>query len=270
MRPATEADLPRAAALSARIGWNQVSADWRHFLRDGAVQVIDDDDPHCLDATAAVLPFGPGLAWISMVLVRPDRRRAGLATALMRWAIDRLEGTPGIALDATPAGREVYRQLGFRDVLGFARWSLPHALPAPEGVQPRAAKGDDWPAILALDHAAFGAPRATLLQGLAARAPAAAFVAPGGFVLARDGLRAPQIGPVVAQDAPTAMALIAAARHALGRPAMLDLADAATPVASWLGAHGASPQRPFTRMVLGALPPTEPGQNFAFAGPEFG
>ncbi|MCX7372260.1 MAG: GNAT family N-acetyltransferase [Alphaproteobacteria bacterium] len=270
MRPATEADLPRAAALSARIGWNQVTADWRHFLRDGAVQVIDDDDPHCLAATAAVLRFGPGLAWISMVLVRPDRRRAGLAMTLMRWATERLQGVAGIALDATPAGREVYRQLGFRDVLGFTRWAVPDALPAPDSIAPRAVTGDDWPAILALDATAFGAPRATLLRGFAARAPAGAFIAPGGFVLARDGLRTPQIGPVVAQDAPTAMALIAAARRGLGRPAVLDLADAATPVAAWLGAHGATPQRPFTRMVLGALPPTKPGQNFAFAGPEFG
>ncbi len=270
MRPATEADLPRAAALSARIGWNQVAADWRYFLRDGAVAAIDDGDLDCLAATAAVLPYGASLAWISMVLVRPDRRRAGLATALMRWAIARLDGTPGIALDATPAGREVYRQLGFRDVLGFARWSVPDALPMPDGAAPRAMTGDDWAGVLALDAAAFGAPRAALLQGFAARAPGAAFVAPGGFVLARDGLRAPQIGPVVAQDAPTAMALIAAARNALGRAAVLDLADAATPVATWLCAHGASAQRPFTRMVLGEMPPTKPGQNFVFAGPEFG
>jgi GNAT superfamily N-acetyltransferase len=268
MRPATEADLPRAAALSARVGWNQVGADWRVFLREGAVCAVDDGDPDCLAATAAVLPHGPALAWISMVLVRPDRRREGLATALMRWAVERLAGVPGVALDATPAGREVYRQLGFRDVLGFARWALPDALPPPPGLAPRAVTPADRDAILALDAVAFGAPRAALLQGLADRAPG--FVIPGGFALAREGLRGPQIGPVVAPDAAGAMALIAAARTALGAPAVLDLADAATPVAAWLRAHGAAPQRPFTRMVLGALPPGEPGQNFAFAGPEFG
>ncbi|WP_270939138.1 GNAT family N-acetyltransferase, partial [Falsiroseomonas oryzae] len=130
-RPLTEADLPRAAALSRLAGWNQAETDWRVFLQDGAVRALDDGDQDCLAATAAVLPFGPDLAWISMVLVRPDRRRQGLASELMRWAIARLDGTRCVALDATPDGRAVYRRLGFADVFGFTRWRLPAAPAAP-------------------------------------------------------------------------------------------------------------------------------------------
>ena len=35
-------DLPRAAALSALVGWNQTEADWRHFLDFGDVRALDD------------------------------------------------------------------------------------------------------------------------------------------------------------------------------------------------------------------------------------
>lgn len=271
-RSMTEADLPRAAALSARIGWNQLPADWAMFLREGEVRILNDDDPECLAASAAILPYGRDLAWISMVLVRPDRRRAGLATALMRWAMERLAGTRCVALDATPAGREVYRRLGFRDLRGFSRWRLPGPLPARTELLLRQISAEDWPALLALDGAAFGGPREALLRDFAARMPAAALTTADrrGFVLARDGLRAPQIGPVVAPDAITAQALIAAASAAIGGPALLDLDDGAKELAATIAGHGGEMQRPFTRMVLGAAPEGRGALNFVLAGPEFG
>lgn len=281
-RAATRADLPRATALSALAGWNQTAADWALFLRHGAVRALDDGGS-ALAASAAVLPFGPDLAWISMVLVRPDRRRAGLATALMRWAVERLAGTARIALDATPAGREVYRRLGFRDLWSFRRWTLPAALPAAEpGAAVRPLRATDWPALPALDAAAFGVPRDFLLRDFAARLPAAACVAEGpaglvGFALARDGLRAPQIGPVVAPDAAVARGLIAAALAALpvaaaAPRAVLDLCDARSDIAAWIATHGGAAQRPFTRMVSGGADPAgDPATSLvAVAGPEFG
>ncbi len=271
-RAAVPEDLPRAAALSARIGWNQVQPDWRLFLQQGAVSVLDDGAADCLAATAAVLPFGEDLAWISMVLVRPDRRRQGLATSMMRWAVEALPGTACLALDATPAGREVYRKLGFVDVFGFARWALPNPLPRDDTIALRPMAQADWNWMLALDRQAFGAPREALLRDFARRLPGAAFVATdrSGFVLARDGLRAPQIGPVVAAGQRQATALIAAARAALGVPAVLDLADAATGIAAAITASGGESLRPFTRMTRGAPLSGAPDKNFVFAGPEFG
>jgi GNAT superfamily N-acetyltransferase len=269
MRPLTEADLPRAAALSCLVGWNQTPRDWALFLRDGEGAALDDGRA-ALAATAAVIRHGRDLAWISMVLVRPDRRRLGHATALMRWAVETLEGVRCAALDATPAGREVYRRLGFRDLWGFARWSLPQPLPRRPGV--RAMRDGDWPLIHALDLAAFGAARPGLLRDFAARMPDAAFVAEdgSGFALTRDGARGPQIGPVVARDDGTAQALIAAARDALPGPVALDLPDARASLAAWLAQHGATMQRPFTRMALGADTPGDAALLAAVAGPEFG
>lgn len=266
MRALTKSDLPRAGALSAVVGWNQNRDDWRVFLEHGAMRALDDGDPACLAATAAVLPFGDEIAWISMVLVRPDRRREGLATDLMRWAI---EAAPRAALDATPAGREVYRRLGFEDVFGFTRWRLDGVPAAPvRGVRPLRAA--DWPALLDLDARAFGASRDALLRDFARRLPAAAWIAEdGSFALGRDGLRLPQIGPVVARDAGTALALIAAARAAVG-PCLLDLHDGATMIAAALDSAAGERLRPFTRMTRGTALPGDPGRLFAMAGPEFG
>jgi GNAT superfamily N-acetyltransferase len=269
-RPLLDADLPRAAALSELAGWNQTVADWRVFLADGQVSALDDGDPTCLAATAAVLPFGRDLAWISMVLVRPDRRRVGHATALMRWAVAALKGTACIALDATPAGREVYRQLGFEDVFGFTRWRI-EAPPEAPALAVRPVQEADWPRLLGADRAAFGADRAALLRGFAHRLPQAAWIAAdGSFALGRDGVRAPQVGPVVAGDPGTALALIAAARHAVGRPVLLDLHDDAQEVAAALERAGAVRLRPFTRMARGAPPPGDTGRLVAMGGPEFG
>jgi GNAT superfamily N-acetyltransferase len=269
MRPLTEADLPRAAALSFLVGWNQVARDWALFLHEGEGQALDDGQ-EALAATAAVIRYGGDLAWISMVLVRPDMRRRGHATALMRWAVDTLAGTRCAALDATPAGREVYRRLGFRDLWGFARWALPAPLPGGPGVRPMT--DADWPALLALDAAAFGARREALLRDFAARLPQAAFVAEdgSGFALARDGARGAQIGPVVARDDAVACALVAAARAALPGAPVLDLPERRGGLADWLRAHGAAPQRPFTRMARGADTPGDAALLAAVAGPEFG
>jgi GNAT superfamily N-acetyltransferase len=270
-RPLTEDDLPRAVALSAVAGWNQTAADWRVFLREGQVRAIDDGHPDCLAATAAVLPFGPDLAWISMVLVRPDRRRGGLATALMRWAVEALAGTRCIALDATPEGREVYRRLGFEDRFGFARWRLGDA---PDGgaTPVRALRAEDWPALLAQDATAFGAPREALLRGFANRLPYSAWIAQdgAGFALGRDGFRLPHIGPVVACSPKVALGLVAAAHHAIGGPALLDLADDKAALAIAIEAAGAQRLRRFTRMTLGAALPGDPAMLAAMAGPEFG
>jgi hypothetical protein len=188
----------------------------------------------------------------------------------MRWAVEEARAVPSVALDATPAGREVYRRLGFRDLWGFRRWSLP-ALPAEPGVAVRNLREADWPALLALDAAVFGADRGFLLRDFSARLPAAAFVTPDlrGFALARDGVRGPQIGPVIAPDEATARALVAAARATLPG-AVLDLVDARTGLAAWIAAHGGQEQRPFTRMALGADPPGNPATLVAVAGPEFG
>lgn len=275
IRPLSEADLDAACALSAAAGWNQTAEDWRLFLRDGRAWGIDADG--VLASSAAVLPFGRKLAWVSMVLTLPDLRGRGYATALAAHALAALAASGHRAvLDATPLGQPVYEKLGFTPFWTFRRWRLDASGSAVPGV--RALRPADWPDLLALDAAANGIPRERLLRALAARLPEAARVAVAGgriegFALARDGRLAPQIGPVVARDGRSAQRLIAAALAALpqGQSVVIDLADAQTELAAWLAGRGATPQRPFTRMALGAAPlPGDAALIVAPAGPEFG
>jgi GNAT superfamily N-acetyltransferase len=275
IRPLTEADLDAAFALSTAAGWNQTIADWRVFLRDGRAWGIEADG--VLASSAAVLPFGRKVAWVSMVLTLPERRGRGYATALMAHALAALDASGHRAvLDATPLGQPVYAKLGFAPFWSFRRWRLEASGGAVQGVRPL--RPGDWPELLALDAAANGIPRESLLRALGTRLPAVARVAITGgriegFALARDGRLAPQIGPVVARDGRSAQRLIAAVLAALpaGQSAVIDLADSQTELAAWLAGRGAAPQRPFTRMAVGAEPlPGDASLVVAPIGPEFG
>ena len=63
-------DAQAGLALSAEAGWNQNEADWRFFLAQGIVFGLRDSDR--LVATAALLPYSAGNAWIIMVLAGRD------------------------------------------------------------------------------------------------------------------------------------------------------------------------------------------------------
>lgn len=284
--PLTEADLPGALALSASANWNQNEADWRtmlHLGRGWGICTAGADGSDALAASTIVLPYGADFAWVSMVLVRPDFRRRGYASRLLRHALEALaaEGRAAV-LDATPAGHAVYAQEGFSDTWGFARWrreaggaaqnhAVRHGLPAT-----RALTDADWPAIEALDTPAFGADRLPLLRTLAQRLPQAARVVEQGgrlrgFVLGRDGREACQIGPLLALDVDTAQALLADALRVVRGAVYVDLLDGRDALREGLQRQGFAFQRPFTRMVHGRKEaPGEPGAIMLVAGPELG
>jgi GNAT superfamily N-acetyltransferase len=271
--------LPGLLALSQAAHWNQNAADWRLMLEIGRGWGVTLEDGS-LAASTLVLPYG-SFAWVSMVLVLPAHRRRGFATQLLRTALAHLASrrlTP--ILDATPAGREVYVQEGFRDTWGFRRFQLKHTIDALErSPQVRALRAADWPALLALDAQAFGASRERLLRSLAARLPEAALVAeeggaPAGFLLGRDGREARQIGPLVARSSGAARALLAEALARLAPPLYIDVVDREPGIAAWLASLGFEFQRPFTRMVHGtqgaAVAPGEAALVYCPAGPELG
>ena len=125
--------------------------------------------------------------------------------------------------------------------------------------------------LAALDREAFGADRTSLLRALQQRRPQAALAGDSGFVPGRDGREAHQIGPLIARDEGTAMALLQSALAAMPASLYVDVVDHAPKMQQWLLAHGFSFQRPFTRMVYGA--DRAPGNEklaYLVAGPELG
>lgn len=266
------ADLAGCLALSKSASWNQNEADWRLMLGLGSGWGIREADG-TLSASTLVLPYGEHVAWIAMVLVLPEHRRKGYASRLLRIAVAELERrglTP--ILDATPAGREVYRREGFQDAWGFRRYSLAARREAGAPAEEvRALRESDWPAILRMDRAAFGADREKLLRALAKRLADAALVlerggSVRGFLLGREGRESSQLGPLIAEDGDVAQALLRGGLARVPAPLYLDVVDHASRLAA-----GFELQRPFTRMVYGGgRAPGDERSVFLVAGPELG
>ena len=91
------------------------------------------------------------------------------------------------------------------------------------------------------------------------------------MVLARDGRTCAQVGPLVAEDADTAVVLLRRAFDAIPGPVCLDIADHHASIRAWLDSLGFTPVVPFVRMIHGrGAPYDDPGRVFVIAGPELG
>jgi GNAT superfamily N-acetyltransferase len=274
--PLAAADIEAACGLVAEAGWNQSAADWRIFLELGSAFAIRNEDGR-LAATAATLPYPSGFGWISMVLVTAVFRRRGIATHLLEACISRLRDAGMVpVLDATPAGREVYKPLGFHDGWPLQRWRAQAKSPLERNSRVSALNASHWPQVLALDAAAFGCDRSPLLERLRARSRGFSCVYEKdgrirGFLLGREGRIATQLGPIVADDEESAAALAAHALARLETPVIVDALERHGAFARWLAAHGFARERPYTRMALGRDELFgDPSRTFAIAGPELG
>jgi hypothetical protein len=186
-------------------------------------------------------------------------------------------------LDATPAGREVYRGLGFVDTWGFQRYARERRQTTPSmldvtatGLTLRPITDAIWSDLCAYDARIFGADRGELLMRLRGRAPQIDCYAErngriAGMILGRDGRVATQIGPLVADDDDIAQALVMRALRATDTVIFIDVPDSKKSLIAQLAAQGFAAQRPLTRMLLGRKLAYDDGQRtFAVAGPEFG
>ena len=276
--PLREEHAESAVRLSAEAGWNQTVDDWRLMLRHGqgwgrftqAGQLV---------ATTLLLPYDRRIAWLAMVLVAERHRHQGLASALMSQALQRCDELRLAAgLDATPDGRRVYRPLGFRDLFGLQRFQCArprHRAVEVEGVALRALGTVDSKRVVSLDAEVFGVPRPEIMTYLQNAEPRRAVVAKStgrlvGFALARPGRRALHLGPVTAQRAEIAQALVSRALAGFTGTVVMDVPDHQDRFQAWLTSAGFLPVRPFTRMLRGADQQGDPKRTFAVAGPELG
>jgi GNAT superfamily N-acetyltransferase len=270
-------DAPRCQLLSDEARWNQNEADWRLILQQGAAVGVRRND---LIASAAVMPYGASFGWICMVLVTSYARRQGLASQLMRNRIDWLAARNAVAgLDATPAGRSVYALLGFNDIYPLTRLevgSVAGRVGRPPAADVKPAGEAELKAIADYDLPVFGEDRRVLLSTLLRRQPLVARVAVAGskiagFVLGREGRRATQVGPLIAEDADIAISLLQAALAAIEGPVFIDVPDRHAKVQAWLAERGFTVQRGYMRMLLGRSKPLDdPRRVMAITGPEFG
>ncbi len=261
-------------ALSAEAHWNQNATDWALMLERGTAIGYQTPDGQIV-GSALILPYGDAFGWVSMVLVTAPWRRKGMATSLLHECMSKLEAR-GLAqiLDATPDGALVYGQLGFATQFELQRWEAAEIMvTAPDTALSRPYEASDLQFVLDYDRAVFGGDRSGILTGLATRGAdyARVAIAGNGYLFGRDGRRAHQIGPVCADDAGTAIDMLAHALSRISGPVFIDLPDMHDGVVAFLKEHGFVAQRPFTRMYRGSPAGFgDPARMFAVAGPELG
>ncbi|MDE5456445.1 GNAT family N-acetyltransferase [Bradyrhizobium sp. CSA112] len=259
-------DAQAALVLSAEAGWNQNEADWRFFLAQGIVFGLREGDR--LVASTALLSYSAGNAWISMVLVTPSWRRRGIATRLVDACLAAATQR-GLTtwLDATPAGAAVYGPLGFTPTLQLRRLRLETPMDTTV-TRPLSASSPE--ALIARDCDAMGFDRRPLLSEFAARPGSRIVSEAGAITLVRDGRTARHIGPLLADHADQALALIDAIVRSETGPWLIDAVFSQGEFLDGLIRAGWNIERPFQRMRFGPATVLAGELPFAVAGPEFG
>ncbi|MFG2195586.1 GNAT family N-acetyltransferase [Streptomyces sp. NPDC048639] len=266
IRRLSRADLPRCLDLSAGRGRPSDDRTWQLLLSAGEGFGIDDPDGDGLIGSFVLTRYGPELACLSTVLVAERHARRGLGRRLVARALEEAGGTPVFlfATDPGPGDSDrrcaLYERFAFRTVGRATAYTgrfrpAPAAPGAPEGT--RRATGADLPAILGLDAEVFGSDRMHLLTRMPAFVDQVRVTeGPGGltgFAAARRWAGATVIGPVVAEDDPSARRLIADLAVRTEGEIRLDPDARHRALGKWLDARGLAPRTSSAVMLRGAL-----------------
>ena len=264
MRLMTENDLAAVDELRRIAGWRQTLEDWRRLLSlepEGCFVTTQKDTAI---GTVTTTRYGTELAWIGMMLVHPEHRRKGIATQLMKGALEYLRtgGVQCVKLDATPAGRPLYEKLGFQAESSLTRWQREAAA---QPITSRASNDHirdlreaDWPVIEQIDAAAFGVRRPQLLRSLAQTSRRLSVLCTDGRIsswgLLRRGAQADYLGPLECSNEEDLLPLTSELLgYTTAGTTIWDIPDEnrlARQIAEQFGFH---PVRPLTRMYLGSL-----------------
>lgn len=258
IRRLTLRDLTACADLSEDRGWLREEHKWGFLLTAGKGYGIDDPDGG-LVAACTVTEYGPPerptLAAIGMVLVAERHARQGVGRRLMRHVVSAL-GTVPLTLHATPYGRPLYEELGFK-VTGGAEMVRGRFVPG--GPEPRtatrAATAEDLGAILRLDEEVFGADRTHIVARLPAFADQLRIAeADGrvvGYAAAWPNMDTHVVGPLIARDTETAKALIGSLAARTDRPLRTDIDVRHEELLAWVKERGLSTVAPNAVMTYG-------------------
>ena len=248
IRRLTLRDLTACADLSEDRGWPREEHKWGLLLSAGKGYGIDD--PHGGLVTACVVteygPYSePDLGAIGMVLVAERHSRQGIGRRLMRHVLSAMGTTP-LTLHATPYGRPLYEELGFKLT---GRTEMLQGRFTPDGpastVNTRAATAEDLAAILRLDEEVLGTDRTHLITRLPAFADQLRVAEEGGGIIgyaaAWPNMNTHVVGPLIARDTETAQALLASLAAGTDRPLRTDIDVRHEELRKWAGERGLAP-----------------------------
>ncbi|MFT3691079.1 GNAT family N-acetyltransferase [Paenirhodobacter sp.] len=195
--------IPGAVALSRAEGWPHRTEDWALIL--GLSRGVVALDENRVVGTALATGFGP-VGMLNMIIVAAEMRGRGLARRLMEAVM--AEAAQEWRLVATEAGLPLYRKLGFVEQNRVVQHQgILTGTTAPEGVD----WGGEVETLAALDHAATGADRRSLIAALLREGRVAVLRREGtvaGYAALRPFGRGEVAGPVIAGNAEDARALL--------------------------------------------------------------
>ncbi|WP_329219031.1 GNAT family N-acetyltransferase [Streptomyces sp. NBC_01485] len=248
IRRLTHRDLTACADLSEDRGWPREEHKWGLLLSAGQGYGIDDPDGGLVSA-CVVTEYGPHgsptLGAIGMVLVAERHARQGIGRRLMRHIVA-LMGTTPLSLHATPNGRPLYEELGFKTT-GRAEMMRGHFTPGEptSGIATRAATARDLTSILRLDEEVFGTDRTHVITRLPAFGDQLRVAEDEGRIIgyaaAWPNMDTQVVGPLIARDTETAKALLASLAAHTDRPLRTDIDVRHEELLAWVKAHGLEP-----------------------------
>ena len=271
--------------MSLAIEWAALEG-WNPGLHDAACFHAADPDGFLVGELAgepvgciSAVKYGSEFGFIGLYIVRPEFRGRGFGMQLWRAAMERLAGR-NVGLDGVVAQQANYAASGFRLAFRNERF---------QGVVERAAKGSELPRgviaasavpfvkLAEYDQAIFPAPRDAFLKSWLAQLDAGGFAAVEGdwlrgYAIVRRCRLGWKIGPLAADDLPTARRLYEAVAAYAGEGATLFLdVPAANDAARQLAAElGMTPVFETARMYTGEPPAVDVSKLFGVTSFELG
>jgi len=271
--PFANEHLEGALRLSQEMSWPYRLEDWALALELGQGFVLLDSAGEVI-ATAAWWAYGETHASAGMIIVAKAAQGRGHGARLMD-ALLAAAHPRTITLNSTVEGLALYERRGFVriGVIQQHQGVPDHRHQAPPASLVRAMAASDVEAVARLDRQATGWVRRPMLDRLIQAGEGDVLVRDGeprGYAISRLFGRGHVIGPVVAQDAADARALIEAALARLGPVFVRVDTAASSQLGDWLESIGLRQVSDATTMVKGPqIPPAGPARMFALANQSF-
>lgn len=280
LRPLTLADAGNLHQLSVAVNWPHRPRDMEQVLQLGTGVLATDEIGRPIGAGMSV-PMGSDFAMIGLMMTHPRLQGGGAGRALLDFIVQSC-GSRFMRLNATPQSRKLYRSAGFQGdtTVNQYRGTVKHVpqMPIlPADTLLRQATPEDLPHILALDHTTFGADRRKVYDLLMPLSDAFVMERGGritGFSMCRNFGRGRLIGPLIAPDERSAVALCHPYFKAnFGKYLRLDTTESQKDLGQVLISCGMTTSDSVTPMQLGtgsSLETTADGRVYALASHAMG
>ncbi|WJL94243.1 hypothetical protein QSU92_09550 [Microbacterium sp. ET2] len=273
---ATAAEVALMAEWAEAEGWNPGVTDAQAFaVADPRGFLIGRLDGEPV-TSISVIGYGDAFGFLGMYIARPEIRGQGLGFLTWQAGMKRMAGRV-VALDGVVAQQDNYRRSGFVPAWTNIRYEgAPAAAPPPTGVSLVDARDIPFDRLAAYDRRFFGAPRDAFLAAWVSLPARSARVALRGdeivgFAVLRDARAASRLGPVFADGAAIASALVSALAEDRGATSVaVDVPGVNPRAVSWARAQQWTPSFETARMYTGEPPRIDTDGLFGITSLELG